>query len=99
MIISTHILHCVVVDEDIVCLSFFIATELSNLNIQSTRLQQQITPLSGRADKLSGELALLQEQVERRREERAKNAPKNVGQMKSELEKLHKELEVSREDQ
>lgn len=70
------------------------ATEVSNLNISSTRLQQQLGPLSSKAEQLAGELSQLQEEVKTRREERAKNAPQRVEQMKSELEKLNKELEV-----
>lgn len=72
----------------------FVATEVSDLNIKSTRIQQQIMSWSGKASVLAEDLASLQAQVKRRREERAKNAPKNVEQMKTELTKLNKELEV-----
>lgn len=71
-----------------------VATELSNLNIHSSRLEQQLGPASSRAGQLSLELSQLQDEVRRRREEKARNAPQKVGQMKSELEKLNKELEV-----
>ena len=71
------------------------ATEVSDLNIQSTRLQQQIALLSGKADKLSGELGILQDEVRRRREEREMKAPRNLEQLQGELTKLTKELEVS----
>ena len=70
------------------------ATEVSDLNMQSTRLQQQLVPLTSRTEQLRQELQVLQEQVSKKRDERTRNAPKNVEQMKLELDKLQKELEV-----
>ena len=67
---------------------------MSDLNIKSTRVQQQIALLSGKARELEEDLTHLQAQVKRRRNERGKNAPKNVEQMKTELAKLNKDLEV-----
>ena len=60
------------------------------------RLQQQIGSASGKVEQLSTELSRLQLDVRKRREERAKNAPKNVEELREELAKLNKDLEVSR---
>ena len=64
------------------------------MNIESTQLKGKLVMVSKRVEQLSGELAYLQEEVKKRKEERAKVAPKNVEQMKAELAKLTKELEV-----
>ena len=65
------------------------------MNIKSTRIQQLIAPLHVKVEKLSGELSTLQEEVKRRREERNRNAPKNVEQLRTDLTQLHEELEVN----
>ncbi len=64
------------------------------MNIESTRLQGQLGVVSKRAGQLSEELGFLQEEVKRRKQERAKITPKNVEQMRADLAKLVKELEV-----
>lgn len=71
------------------------ATAISELNMKSVRLLQQVSSLKGRKTQLSGELATLQEEVKRKREERERNAPKNVEQMKTDLANLKKELDVN----
>lgn len=70
------------------------STEVSNLNIHCTRLGQELASLSQQAGDLTGQWRPLQEEVKRRREERANNAPKNVEHLRTELAKANRELET-----
>ena len=70
------------------------ATTVSELNMQSTHLYQLILPLKRKAEQLLMELSGLSEEVKKRREQRERNAPTNVEQMRLELASLLKELEV-----
>ena len=71
------------------------ATEIADLNIMSTRLSSQLSPLRQKASELSGQLAQLQCEVVGKREERERRVGREWTDTQTELLKLKRELDVS----
>ena len=71
------------------------ATEVADLNITSTRLASQLTPLHQKVSNLSARLAQLQCEVGGRKEEKERREKQKRTETQTELLKLRRELEVS----
>ena len=72
-----------------------IATEVADLNITSTRLASQLTPLHQKVSNLSAKLAQLQCEVGGKREEKERREKQRKTEARTELLKLKRELDVS----
>ena len=72
-----------------------IATEVADLNITSTRLASQLTPLHQKFSNLSAKLAQLQCEVGGKREEKERREKQRKTEARTELLKLKRELDVS----
>ena len=71
------------------------ATEVADLNITSTRLASQLTPLHQKVSNLSARLAQLQCEVGGRKEEKERREKQKRTETQTELLKLKRELDVS----
>ena len=71
------------------------ATEVADLNITSTRLASQLTPLHQKVSNLSARLAQLQCEVGGRKEEKERREKQKRAETQTELLKLRRELDVS----
>ena len=70
------------------------ATGISDLNISSTRLVSQLVPLHDRARALSEQLSQLHGEVMGRREERERQAAREMADTQTQMLKLKRELDV-----
>ena len=73
----------------------YTATEISDLNITSTRLSSQLPPLQEQVSTLTGRLSQLQEEVSERRREGERRQAKEEADTQMQLIKLKRELDVS----
>lgn len=75
--------------------TLYSASQVADLNITSTNLQNKLNLLRQRSLTLSDQLSRLEEEVKAKKEERERQGPKNMAQLQTELIKLRRELEVS----